>query len=172
MRTYGTPSSGPLDAITIRTEIKPGDLGCITYLHGMLYSLEYGFDSTFEPYVAAPLCEFALSQNREGQRIWIAEMGGRIVGCVAIVRHSSEVAQLRWLLVSPRARDLGLGGMLVSRSLDFCRERGYRSVFLWTVSFLLTAKAIYRSLGFHKTEEKTHFLWGRMLTEERYELEL
>ncbi len=162
----------PLDAITIRAEIKPGDLGCITYLHGMIYAQEHGFDSTFEPYVAAPLAEFALSQNREGQRIWIAEMGGRIVGCVAIVRHSDESAQLRWLLVSPCARGLGLGWMLVSRSLDFCRERGYRSVFLWTVSFLLKARGIYRSFGFHKTEEKTHFIWGRMLTEERYELSL
>jgi hypothetical protein len=45
--------------VTIRTTLRPGDIGYVTYLHGTLYAAEYGWDHTFEAYVAGPLAEFA-----------------------------------------------------------------------------------------------------------------
>jgi hypothetical protein len=40
------------------------------------------------------------------------------------------------------------------------------------VSALETAAHIYRSSGFRRTESRTHEIWGRLLMEEKYELEL
>jgi len=46
------------EKIVIRTELKAGDIGYVTYLHGILYKKEYNYSISFESYVAAGLHEF------------------------------------------------------------------------------------------------------------------
>jgi N-acetylglutamate synthase-like GNAT family acetyltransferase len=153
--------------ISIRHEIKPGDMGYIVYLHGTLYAKEYDFDRTFDAYVAEPLARFVMHCT-ERERLWIAEKDEQIVGSVAIVQASEQAAQLRWLILHPVARGLGLGRKLVQVALKFAQSRDYKNVFLWTVNFLDAAVGLYKSMGFEKTEEETHQIWGRHLTEEKY----
>ena len=157
--------------VSIRNQLKPGDIGYITYLHGILYAQEYGWDYTFETYVAVPLAEFAKAPS-ERERIWIVEKDGQVAGSIAIVEASEKEAQLRWMLLTPELRGLGLGRRLVQEALEFCRDQGYRSVFLWTVSLLIPATRLYQSVGFQLTEQKTHRIWGADLTEQRYDLAL
>ena len=156
----------------IRTQIKPGDIGYITYLHGVLYAAEYGLDQAFEGYVAAGLGEFAQSFVEQKDFFAVAEIADTIVGSIAIVGHGDQTAQLRWFLVHPDARGQGVGRTLLQQSLAFCRDRRFKSVFLWTVSELTVAARLYREAGFRVTETKTHQLWGAMRTEERYDLSL
>jgi N-acetylglutamate synthase-like GNAT family acetyltransferase len=108
----------------------------------------------------------------EDQRIWVVERRNKVVGSIAIVKHTVEEAQLRWLLLDSESRGFGLGRKLVQLALDFCNEIGYRKVFLWTVSILEVAAHLYTSYGFQRTELKTHTIWGQELTEEKYELVL
>lgn len=157
--------------VTIRHDLRPGDIGYLIYLHGILYAQEHNFDCTFEPYVAGPMAEFVKSRT-DRERLWIVEKDGQIVGSVAIVKFSEEQAQLRWLLLHPDARGHGIGKTLVEEALQFCRDCGYSSVFLWTVSALGVAARLYQSVGFCLTEEKTHEIWGVTLTEQRYDFEL
>ncbi len=157
--------------IEVRTRLKPGDLGEIVRLHGVLYAREYGFDHTFEAYVAGPLAQFAKAGTPR-ERLWIAERGDQIVGCIAIVAHSPRVAQLRWFLVHPDARGIGLGKRLIAEAVAFCRDANYESSILWTVSSLTVAAHLYRSAGFVKVEEKPARQWGVDVVEERYELRL
>ena len=156
----------------IRTHIKAGDIGYITYLHGTLYAAEYGLDHTFEGYVAAGLGQFANTYNSEHDYFAVAELDGTIVGSVAIVGQPDQTAQLRWFLVDPDARGQGLGKRLLRDAVDFCRQRNYKSVFLWTISELKTATHLYRDAGFQLTEQNTHEIWGAVRTEEKYELGL
>ena len=156
----------------VRSNIKPGDIGYLVYLHGILYAQEYDLDFTFEGYVAAGLGEFAKSYDEGKDRLWIAEADGRVVGSIAIAGLPDQTAQLRWFLVHPEVRGKGLGRKLLSEALAFCRERGFRSVFLWTISELKEAAHLYRQAGFQRTEQKTHIIWGGTRTEERYDLSL
>lgn len=104
--------------------------------------------------------------------MWIAEMDGQIVGSIGVVGESDSEAQLRWFLVHPAQRGRGLGRRLLNKAIRFCRDREFKSVSLWTVSDLKVAAHLYQSVGFRKTEEKTHRIWGKTLTEERYDLTL
>lgn len=157
--------------VSIRDQLKPGDIGTLTYLHGVLYANEYGWDYTFEAYVAGPLAEFAKTHN-ERERIWIVEKDGQIAGSIAIVEASEKEAQLRWMLLTPELRGRGLGKFLVQRALEFCQAQRYATVYLWTVSLLTAATGLYQSVGFRLTEQKTHQIWGAELTEQRYDLTL
>lgn len=157
--------------IRIRNDLKPGDIGYLTYLHGKLYAEEYGWDHTFEAYVAGPLAEFAKSHS-DRERIWIVEKDGEVAGSIGIVEVSEESAQLRWLLLHPGLRGYGIGKTLVREAIAFCGSQGYSSIFLWTVSTLIRAASLYLSSGFRLIEENTHELWGMIITEQRYELSL
>jgi len=49
-------------------------------------------------------------------------------------------------------RGQGAGHKLLDMAVDFCKEKRYERVFLWTFSTLLAARHLYESKGFHITE--------------------
>ena len=155
--------------VTVRTSLRPGDLGTIVRLHGTLYEKEYGFDASFEAYVAGPLSELAL-RGSSRERLWIAERDGAFLGCVAIVDAGDDVAQLRWFLVVAEARGIGIGRKLLEEAVAFAREEGFVSIFLWTVTALEAAAHLYRAAGFVKVEEEPGSPWGVPVVEEKYVL--
>jgi GNAT superfamily N-acetyltransferase len=156
----------------IRHRMIPGDIGCLTYLHGISYAEEYGYDQTFEAYVASGLAEFVQSFRPSKDRMWLAETNDQIIGSIAIVSHSKRDAQLRWFLVHPHYRGLGIGKELLREALQFCKERKYNTIFLWTTSELTDAGRLYARFGFIKTKEETHEIWGKLVTEEKHALDL
>jgi GNAT superfamily N-acetyltransferase len=159
------------EAIRLRTTLKAGDVGTVIHLHGVIHGAECGFDPTFEAYVASPLAEFVKAASPR-ERLWLAERDSRVVGCVAIVEADAKTAQLRWFLVVPQERGVGLGKRLLNESLTFCRDQGYESVILWTVSSLEAAARLYRAAGFAKVQEKPGRMWGVDVVEEKYALQL
>ena len=159
--------------VTVRHDLRPGDLGRVTALHGERYAAEFGFDHGFEAYVAETLAEFGKQYRPGRDRLWLAEQGERLVGSVAILGREQDAAQLRWFLVHPGARGRGLGRRLLDESLAFCRAAGYCSVYLWTVDVCADAARLYLAAGFRKTEAlPPAALWGATLSEERYDLAL
>jgi ribosomal protein S18 acetylase RimI-like enzyme len=155
---------------TLRHSLTPGDIGYLTYLHGIVYAREFGYDTTFEAYVAGGLAEFVESFDPKKDRVWLVEAKHRIVGSIAIVGRSRRRAQLRWFFVHPDYRGHGIGRKLLREALQFSGKRKYRTVFLWTTSELDIARHLYRDLGFKKTQEKAHRIWGKALKEEKYSM--
>jgi GNAT superfamily N-acetyltransferase len=167
-----------IDEIAIRTELRPGDIGYVTYLHGALYSREYGYGLQFESYVAKGLCEFYETYNPERNRIWACEHkrsspadNDRMIGFLLLMDRGAA-AQLRYFLIEPEYRGIGLGAKLLNMYMEFLKQCGYKSSYLWTTHELDTAAFLYKRLGFHLTEEKASTSFGKRLIEQRYELML
>jgi DNA-binding MarR family transcriptional regulator/N-acetylglutamate synthase-like GNAT family acetyltransferase len=151
---------------------QPGDIGWVTYRHGILYSQEYGWDESFEALVAEIAAEFIQKFDPKRERCWIAEREGEIVGSVFLVKKTDTVAKLRLLLVEPSARGLGIGGRLVSECTRFARQAGYKKIALWTQSNLNSARKIYQAEGYKLVKEESHHSFGHDLVAETWELKL
>lgn len=170
--TGDADSVGHNDSIAVRHQLRPGDLGAILALHGALYAREFGFDLTFEGYVARTLSRFESHFDPERERIWVAESGTEIAGCIGVVRQDYDCAQIRWFLVAQAFRGRGLGRRLLQGAVGFARDAGFSEAFLETVDGLETAAHLYRFLGFALVSERKTLLGGRTVTEQRYELKL
>jgi GNAT superfamily N-acetyltransferase len=160
-----------LDAgISISHAFEPGDLGRLIEIHGIQNFHDYGFSPVHEAYCAQIACEFILNPDPRRSKAWLAKKDGFVVGSVFICELPDDVAQLRLLFADRSVRGSGLGRWLTEDSVQYCREVGFKKVFLWTVDGLERAIAIYRSLGFEQTGDKTQLVWGRESRELKFDL--
>jgi peptidyl-dipeptidase Dcp len=160
-----------LEDISVRTELRPGDIGYVIYMHGDLYKREYDYGIQFEAYVAKGLCEFYEKYNPERNRVWVCEHQGRLIGFLLLMDRG-KAAQLRYFLIQPEYRGIGLGSKLMNLYMGFFQECGYRESYLWTTHELGTAAFLYKRVGFKLTEEKESTAFGKPLREQRYDLVL
>ena len=158
-----------LSDITIRTEIRPGDLGYLIYRHGKVYGEENGYGVAFEVYVAGGICEWYQTYDPRRDRFWFCEHDGRIVGNLLLMHRDEQTAQLRYYFLESDYRGRGLGKKLMELFMEFLRSRGYTSCYLWTTQEQEAATALYRRYGFRLTEEKPSTAFGKSLIEQRYE---
>jgi len=152
--------------------LRIGDIGWITHRQGILYAEEYGWDASYEALVAEILGAFVKTFDSKWETAWVAERRGNIVGAVFLVRASDRIGKLRLLYVEPSARGLGIGRKLVSLCIGGARERGYRTLTLWTNDVLVAARRIYEAMGFRLSAQERHRSFGKDLVGQTWELEL
>lgn len=160
-----------IEDIAIRTELRHGDFGAVVRMHGLLYGREYRFGLLFEAYVAEALSELYRRWDPARDRAWLCESDGSLVGSLFLMHREDGAAQLRFFLVDPECRGLGLGKLLMDRFMEALRTGGYRSAYLWTMNELPAAASLYIRHGFRLTEEKETTTFGRPAVEQRYDLE-
>ncbi|MEO9021262.1 MAG: GNAT family N-acetyltransferase [Ginsengibacter sp.] len=159
-----------INEITIRNNLNPGDIGYIIYLHGNSYKEEYNYGTEFEIYVASGLLEFYQQYDPRKDRIWICEHQHRIIGSLVLVHRKNNSAQLRFFLIEPAYRGLGLGKKLMELSMEFFYQSHYQSCYLWTNDELGAAASLYKRHRFKLAAEKSSNAFGKKITEQRYDL--
>lgn len=154
---------GSREATFILRDPEPGDLALIAQQNARLYAKEYGWDWTFEALVSEIVAQFIQNFDPTGERCWVADREGQVVGSVFVVREDAQTAKLRILYVDEAARGLGLGRRLVEEAIRFARARGYSRMVLWTNDILTAARRIYEGAGFELVEENHHHSFGKDL---------
>jgi N-acetylglutamate synthase-like GNAT family acetyltransferase len=147
------------------------DIDRIVSFHCTLVAEPYGLDKQFEAQIREGLKAFIKNHNTKKDGVWLAEVQGQLVGTIGIVHESETVARVRWLLVHPDYREKGLEKELLEHALTFC-QGNYHKVYLLAATLFERLAPLAIGVGFKKVEERRVVLWGRAVTDERYELEL
>jgi DNA-binding MarR family transcriptional regulator/GNAT superfamily N-acetyltransferase len=164
-------ANAPVPPYLIRP-LRSGDFGWVVSRHGVVYAEEYAWDETFEALVARIVADYVDHHVAGRENAWIAELGGEAVGCVFCVQRDEETAQLRLLLVEPKARGLGVGSRLVDECMQFARGAGFTRIALWTNDVLVSARRIYEAAGFELVESEPHHSFGHDLVGQTWQLAL
>jgi GNAT superfamily N-acetyltransferase len=153
------------------TGYRPGAIGKITELHATYYHEQWGFGLFFERKVAADMAEFLGQFDEIRDGFWIAWRQNEIVGCIAIDGRQAthEGAHLRWFIVAPRWHGEGIGEALLEKAVDFCKDRAFSRVSLWTFSGLDAARHLYEKQGFVLRKEVESDQWGTTVTAQQFE---
>jgi len=150
----------------------PGSIGRISELHGTYYHNRWGFGLYFEAKVATELSEFLQRYDKNKDGIWIAGMNGRIEGSIIIdgIHAENEGAHLRWFIMSDALTGKGVGRNLIIKAINFCRSKGYKTVYLWTFEGLNAARHLYEDVGFKLVKQQSGIQWGTTVNEQYFEL--
>ncbi|HZZ44789.1 MAG TPA: GNAT family N-acetyltransferase [Tepidisphaeraceae bacterium] len=70
--------------------------------------------------------------REQGDRFWVAEVGGEVVGMIGVQHHDAGIGEIRRLRVRPDHRRKGIGRTLIETAVKFCQDRGYLKVTLDT----------------------------------------
>ncbi|MFF0814114.1 amino-acid N-acetyltransferase [Rhodococcus sp. NPDC003318] len=66
------------------------------------------------------------------QEFWVAELGGRVVGCGALHVLWADLGEIRTVAVDPAVKGHGLGHRVVARLVEVARELELERVFVLT----------------------------------------
>ena len=161
----------PDPTVTVTRGYVPGAIGRITELHGTYYADHWGFDLFFEAKVATELSAFLKAYDADRDALWLATVDGRVEGGLAIdgTHAADSGAHLRWFILSDALRGKGVGRQLIDRAVDFCVEKSYQRIFLWTFEGLDVARHLYESVGFSLACQKKGTGWGTQVNEQLFE---
>jgi putative acetyltransferase len=84
----------------------------------------------------------------KGGYIFFADLGGEIVGTVALVKDDEELYELVKMAVTPKAQGKKIGYLLMLRALEKAREVGAKRIYIESNRKLVPAITLYKKMGF------------------------
>lgn len=81
-------------------------------------------------------------------RLYLAFVGEKLVGCVALRPINNTECEMKRLYIKPEFRGQGFGRVLAEKIISDAKEIGYKQMFLDTLDTMTSALGLYKSLGF------------------------
>jgi putative acetyltransferase len=85
-----------------------------------------------------------------GVTVWIARDNGRAIGCGALKRHDSRIAEVKRMFTHEDYRGQGIGRRILGEILSAAADEGIEEVVLETGDQHPAAWAIYEKAGFNR----------------------
>jgi GNAT superfamily N-acetyltransferase len=155
--------------LSIRGDLRPGDLGSISSLHGTIYAAEHGLDPRFEAGVARGLADAITRGWPDRGRLWAVERRGALVGSLALTHEGGGEGKVRWFVLERELRGRGHGRALIEELIAEADGSGLAVLRLETFSALRAAGHLYRSVGFEEVDSRRFSDWGRPIVLQHYE---
>ena len=126
------------------------DSGGVKQLILKILEKEYPFDRSV--YSDSDLDSISQTYGGERDAFFVIEERGLIVGTAAVKEDSKEEALLRRFFVDPDHRRKGYGGELLNCAINFCRDKGYKSIYFRCTDRMSDAMKLCEKKGFGEIE--------------------
>jgi ribosomal protein S18 acetylase RimI-like enzyme len=123
---------------------------------------EYEALYTPEGFAATTPIGEQIQQRMDEGPVWVALRTNAVIGTISAVLKGRGV-YVRGMALLPTARGLGLGQSLLAQVEVFAHEQQAERLFLSTTPFLNRAIRLYKRVGFQRSAEGPHDLFGTPL---------
>lgn len=132
----------------------PEDMGTVRELFRE-YAAELQVDLCFQGF-EEELDALPDSYARPRGAIWLAQVAGKAVGCIALRPFDEKRCEVKRLYVQAQYRATGAGRLLATTLIAEAQALDYQEALLDTLTTMGAARALYASLGFEPTTPYYH----------------
>ncbi len=139
-------------------EAKTGEASLVSCFYFRLFESQFDFLPNVEQYFLRAASE--IFDEPDGSRLWVIESENKIKGSICIVKRSDSEAQLRLFGMDGSLQGQHAGSALMDTAMEFCKEKGYTKISLWTIDICRAARHLYRKYGFQLVDTKLNTTWA------------
>lgn len=91
----------------------------------------------------------------KGGQLFFAVEDGKVLGCVAVIKHNDTDYELSKLAVSPEAQGKGLASALFESAFDYAKSLSAKKLIIESNTILAPALGLYKKYGFVEVKNFT-----------------
>jgi GNAT superfamily N-acetyltransferase len=113
---------------------------------------EFGFEITRDE--QTELIDIAGVFQKGKGNFWIALDGEKLIGTIGVIDIANGQVALKKMFVHRDYRRRGVAQSLMNMTIQWCKEKGVKQIFLATNSKMIAAQAFYETNGFNELPKR------------------